>query len=218
MSGTWMVIMGSDDLFKKKKLRALILRQRRESIRSGKENILIICEGETERLYFDSFPLKTTNVTPIGTGRNTKSLIIKARDEKNAAHRKGEDYDQVWCVFDQDRFGKEKFNTAIQMAESSNFKTAWSNESFELWYVLHFQPMTAGLKRAQYCDLLDRLFGEKYDKTDPNMYAKLSDRQKAAIRNAQRLYTSYSPDINPSDRNPCKTVYSLVEELKKFCQ
>jgi len=106
--------MGSDDLFKKRKLRALQSRQRRELTRSGKENILIVCEGKTERLYFDSFPLKTANVTPIGTGRSTKSLIIKARAEQNTAHRKEEDFDQVWCVFDQDCFGKEKFNTPFR--------------------------------------------------------------------------------------------------------
>ncbi|MBU0710581.1 RloB family protein [bacterium] len=210
--------MGSDDLFKKRKLRALQSRQRRELTRSGKENILIVCEGKTERLYFDSFPLKTANVTPIGTGRSTKSLITKARAEQNAAHRKEEDFDQVWCVFDQDCFGKEKFNTAIQMAESSHFKTVWSNECFELWFVLHFQPMTAGLTRDQYCDLLDWLLGETYEKTDSTMYRKLSNRQNVAIRNAQRLYSSYTPDINPADRNPCSTVYRLVEELKKFCQ
>ncbi len=150
--------MGSDDLFKKRKPRALKLRQRQELIRSEKGNILIVCEGTTERLHFDSFPLINANVTPIGTGRNTKSLITRARAEQNAAHRKGEDFDQVWCVFDQDCFGKEKFNTAIQMAESSNFKTAWSNESFELCCRLHFRPMTAGLTRDQYCELLDRFF------------------------------------------------------------
>jgi len=78
--------------------------------------------------------------------------------------------------------------------------------------------MTAGLTRDQYCDLLDRLLGETYEKTDSTMYRKLSNRQNVAIRNAQRLYSSYTPDINPADRNPCSTVYRLVEELKKFCQ
>ncbi len=151
MSGIWMVIMGSDDLFKKRKLRALILRQRRELIRSEKKNILIVCEGETERLYFDSFPLKSANLKTISTGSNTKTLIKYAKKESEDAIKRDESYDQVWCVFDRDSFSKEQFNTAIQMAESSGFQVAWSNEAFELWYVLHFEYLNTGITRDQYC-------------------------------------------------------------------
>lgn len=42
--------MGSDDLFKKGKLRARRALQRKKELRFGRENIMIVCEGETEKL------------------------------------------------------------------------------------------------------------------------------------------------------------------------
>src|SRR5665648_1074068 len=77
------VLMGSDDLYKRK--RELKEFKRRVGTR-GKDRdlILIVCEGEkTEPYYFKGFRL--TNVTVIGTGFNTQSLVERAYDLKTQA-------------------------------------------------------------------------------------------------------------------------------------
>jgi len=117
--------------------------QRKRELRFGRENILIVCEGETEKIYFEAFPLMTANLKTISTGSNTKTLIKRAKRESEDSIKRDESYDQVWCVFDRDSFSKEQFNTAIQMAESRGFQVAWSNEAFELWYVLHFEYLNS---------------------------------------------------------------------------
>jgi len=208
--------MGSDDLFKKGKLRARRALQRKKELRFGRENILIVCEGETEKIYFEAFPLKSANLKTISTGSNTKTLIQRAKRESEDAIKRDESYDQVWCVFDRDSFSKEQFNTAIQMAQSSGFQVAWSNEAFELWYVLHFEYLNAGITRDQYCQKLDTLIGRKYEKTYPYMYNEMLPGQNTAIQNAEKLLRTYHDNTQPADCNPSTKVHLLVQELKKY--
>ena len=96
--------------------------------------ILIVCEGErTEPRYLEAFPVTSLTVEVHGTGRNTLSLV----EEAARLHRKKR-FDKVWCVFDRDSFPKEAFNAALQKARTLGFEVAWSNECFEVWYLLHF--------------------------------------------------------------------------------
>lgn len=46
-------------------------------------------------------------------------------------------YSDVWVVIDKDDFSD--FDEAIQKAGVEKLSVAWSNPSFELWYLLHFQ-------------------------------------------------------------------------------
>ena len=208
--------MGSDDLFRKRKQAAYRRKQRILDARAGKENILIVCEGETEKIYFEAFPLTTANLKTISTGSNTKTLIKRAKKESEDAIKRDESYDQVWCVFDRDSFSKEQFNTAIQMTESRGFQVAWSNEAFELWYVLHFEYLNTGITRDQYCQKLDTLIGRKYEKTYPYMYNEMLPRQNTAIQNAEKLLRTYHDNTQPVDCNPSTKVHLLVQELNKY--
>ena len=89
-------------------------------------SILIVCEGQrTEPNYFKSFPVVNKTVIK-GTGRNTLSLVDYAISEK----KKG-DYDQTWCVFDEDSRTQD-FDNAIKKCSSNDIFPAYSNESFEL--------------------------------------------------------------------------------------
>jgi hypothetical protein len=82
--------MGSEDLFKKRKIRAREALQRKKELRFGRENILIVCKGETEKIYFEAFPLKSANLKTISTGSNTKTLIKRAKRESEDAIKRDE--------------------------------------------------------------------------------------------------------------------------------
>lgn len=186
---------------------------RKVSVRALRKRFLIVCEGEkTEPNYFRNFRVNT-NVIEVdvhGTGFNTKSLVRKAIELKDS-----DDYDQVWCVFDRDSFSPEAFNAAISIAKSNNIDVAYSNEAFEIWYLLHFHYYNTGISRETYYQRLTALLGHTYQKNSGTLYEELLDRQPDAIRNAKRLLTTYAPN-RPAHDNPSTTVYLLVEELNKF--
>ncbi|MDF5732679.1 MAG: RloB family protein, partial [Rhizonema sp. PD38] len=108
---------------------------RKVNIRDLGERFLIVCEGEkTEPNYFKSFRVPGKVVIDIrGLGNNTIGLVEEVVIIKNDA-----EYDQVWCVFDRDSFPRKDFNAALALATRENIQVAYSNEAFELWYLLHF--------------------------------------------------------------------------------
>ena len=74
---------------------------------------------------------------------------------QKAGKEQGKRYNQVWCVFDMDSF-KAHFSNAISSAKAKEFKVAYSNEAFELWYLLHFSFHDADLSRQQYGEKLTK--------------------------------------------------------------
>ena len=183
--------------------------------RELRPRFLILCEGEqTEPNYFKSFRVNA-DVKVIGTGRSTTGLVEYAKKIHNKAKRNKQAYTAVWVVFDRDDFSPESFNGAIEQAEHAGFGVAYSNEAFELWYVLHFDYMDNAISRQQYQDILSKRLVEPYRKNDLTLYARLLNRQPAAIRNAERLLASYQPHPDPANDNPCTAVYHLVRELNR---
>ena len=176
--------------------------------------ILIVCEGtSTEPSYFRAFRVTSVVLDIEGIGMNTLSLVKETIELRKTEGT----FDQVWCVFDLDNFPKQNFDMAIQLAQKEQIRVAYSNESFELWYILHFDYLIAAISRQQYIEKLNGHLGKSYQKNDPEIYEKLLTKQKPAIQNAKRLLDEHHPKhLNPSAKGPCTTVYELVEELNKY--
>lgn len=176
---------------------------------------LIVCEGEqTEPNYFKSFRVPKEVLDVRGLGDNTLRLVEKAVEFSNAANPH---YDQVWCVFDRDSFPAEHFNAALDLAERQAIKVAYSNEAFELWYLLHFHFYNTGISRSQYKEKLSEQLGHRYEKNSRTIYAEIEEKQSDAIANAKRLLSFYAPP-DPCNNNPSTTVFRLVEELNRFAR
>jgi hypothetical protein len=176
------------------------------------QTFLIVCEGErTEPNYFRAFRVPAdVRVSIIGEGYNTLSLVRRAEELA-----KEQSYDQVWCVFDRDAFPPDAFNEALALARRRRFHVAYSNEAFELWYLLHFHYYDTGITRGEYMTHLSNLLGRPYHKNDTQIYSMLLPRQPDAIRHAKHLLAQFYPP-NPVRDNPSTTVHCLVEELNKF--
>ncbi|HEY9809329.1 MAG TPA: RloB family protein [Halomicronema sp.] len=186
--------------------------ERKVETRETFERFLIVCEGEkTEPNYFKSFRVPKEVIDIYGEGDNTIGLVKKAIELRD----KDGDYDQVWCVFDRDSFLAQDFNNALSLGKKEKIQIAYSNEAFELWYLLHYNYHDTAISRKDYSKKLTHTMGEKYEKNNPYMYEKLESRQPEAIRNAKRLLEEYDPP-NPEQNNPSTTVHLLVEELNKF--
>lgn len=187
---------------------------RKVNTREVRTRFLIVCEGKkTEPNYFRSFRVNRDvveiDIKP-GLGQQPSQLIKIAENE----NIKG-DYDQVWCVFDRDNWTANDFNNAIISAQTKDVNVAYSNEAFELWYVLHFEFLHAGINRKDYEQKLDVALKKKYKKNSETIYDELLDKQDTAIKNATKLLSQYQPP-SPDKDNPSTTVHVLVQELNKF--
>ena len=184
---------------------------RKVNTREIKQRFLIVCEGaKTEPNYFKSFRVPKVVIEIQGLGENPSKLVQSANDLKSE-----DDYDQVWCVFDRDDWTKEDFNNAISSANKYGFKVAYSNEAFELWYVLHFEFLNTAIPRDDYIKKLTSLLGKKYQKNSNIIYDDLIEKQDTAFKNAKKLLEQYEPS-QPEQDNPSTTVHLLVGQLNKF--
>jgi hypothetical protein len=186
---------------------------------------LIICEGEkTEPNYFEGLKkdlsvgtLVVADMTIKGTGKNTESLVDFTLKFRKKSSQK---FDRIWAVFDRDSFTEEQFNNAIIRAEANKINCAWSNEAFELWFLLHFQFVNHGMPRQDYQSFLEREIKKvskteyTYKKNDINTYFILKEYgdQKQAIAWAKNLKALFT-DGKYADHNPCTLVHLLIDEL-----
>lgn len=170
--------------------------------------ILIVCEGgKTEPYYFNSFPKSNAIVDIVPAAGNTLSVVDKAIEKKF-----DKDYDQVWCVFDKDSFPAHRFDNAINKAKANDIFCAYTNEAFELWFILHFHFQTSAMNRNQYAAIITNNIGVQYAKNYQNMRDLLGDKIYTAIDNAKKLRQQYAHHI-PNKDNPYTTVDKLVEIL-----
>ena len=158
---------------------------------------------------------------------NTQSLLnealrLKSEYEKN----QGRIIDRLWVVFDRDSFSAKNFNNAIQRCKENKpeIGCAWSNEAFELWYLLHFQYYENAMSRKDFKGLIENnlkpVLGEdfRYEKNSEQMYALLKEHgsQEDAIRNGKRLAELYGERQDYANHNPSTMVWMLVEELMEL--
>ena len=194
-------------------------------------SILIVCEGtKTEPNYFKSFPKKVGvfvfDIQTDGIGTNTLKVVEKAMELRDNSITK---FDRVWAVFDRDSFKSNSFNSAILKAKANNISCAWSNEAFELWYLLHFQYRNTPMSRTEYEKAIEDEVNKKlenkkksykYFKNDEyldnetktyNILKKYGS-QTNAIENAKKLSEKYT-DERFHIHNPRTQVFELVEQL-----
>lgn len=203
-------------------------------MRALRKYFLIVCEGEkTEPYYFEGFKndlpkgvLESVTIDITGTGKNTLSLIEEVMTQRDVREQAtGRRYDQVWAVFDRDNFPAQNFNNAIFKARQlrPEIYCAWSNEAFELWYLLHFDFFQNAMSRMEYQVKLEAAIKQrmgqvyKYNKRDPGLYRILKryGSVEQAIVRAKRLHDQYHSE-NFAEHNPCSLVYLLVAELRKL--
>jgi hypothetical protein len=199
---------------------------RRQPYRQTKEEVLIVCGGQTEKLYFEAFERvfrPSLGKISIVTAVEAKSPLqivgyaIKARKRKDS-------YNAVWCVFDKDEF--PDFDEAIDYAKAVGISAAFSNQAFEVWFINHFRFLKSPLNRTHYKEELGRFLTFDYDKS-MDVVGKVCDelltpeRTKTAIANARLGYEQHVAEgrkQRQSDYESCTTVYKLAKSLLTWSQ
>lgn len=188
--------------------------------------ILIVCEGQTEELYFKSFPVLGLTIEVANLQGQAKLKLVEST--KDIINDTIADYEEVWCVFDMDvKRGADEFadfDNAINKAIDLGYKVAYSNDAFELWFYLHYSYTDAQHLRTFYYKELGKRFGLNYEKKGKKydfclqVYDTLNNdpnsSQSNAIESARSLYEKQK-DLPYHQQNPTTKVYELVEELNR---
>jgi hypothetical protein len=198
---------------------------------------LIVCEdGNTEPSYFETFqkdiPKETIFLRTVGTGRSSIGVVEQAiLERQNLAEEANKLVDEVWVVYDKDDAEKVpanaiRFTEAFKLAHYEKMQTAYSNEVFELWLLLHLRDVNAAnaIPRAViYSDLEAAIraftthqnFVYEHGKLDVvHAILELGDEAKA-IHRAERLMTAQKGK-QPIDANPSTMVHELVKRLREL--
>ncbi len=198
-------------------------------IRIRPEYHLIVTEGtDTEPAYFGAikdvinkqYPGKIQlNIS--GEGDNTISLFGKA---KQLVSDSANVYRHVWIVYDTDDFPPEHIERVVQLCaenstEETEYHAMWSNQCFELWFLLHFSFMQSDIHRTAYwpklTECLTQMGEGEYTKERKDMYQVLRPYMDIAIANAKRL-DAFNVGRTAALSAPGTKVYEVVEVLKPY--
>lgn len=195
--------------------------------RTVKKKVLIVCEGNTEKAYFDKYRIKyrQSGIQVIAvSGDHTDAVgIVNDAIEKMNEDGNPIDFDEgdsVWCVFDSDRNTPAQLAKAKTLADKNGINIIFSNPCFEVWLLLHLEYTSSPFNSAD--EVITRL------KLHPQMnnYQKgcynfdlLESEQDIAIERAEQLIKEHeNQDIKQYSKNskPSTNAHELVSFLKNL--
>ena len=213
--------------------------ERPKRLQRYKYFFLIVCEDEkTEPEYFQQFvnlfPDDTLYLRPVGTGLSPLGVVKKAVNEKAQLQKEyKKEYDAVWVVFDKDDADlndttRRNFDEAFKIANQNKFQIAYSNEAFELWFLLHLEevPAHSPIPRSDIYIRLEELIRQNsnesnfiYEHGKREIIAKINQfgNESQAIERAEILLQAQN-GVPPIQANPSTKVHLLVKELRKWIQ
>lgn len=193
---------------------------RRKRNRPLKRYLIVSEDSKSSLDYLKSFPVDQSRVEIVSEGGagNTIGVVLRGIELQKEAKKEGTPFIHVYCFFDRDSFPSKHYQKAFSEAKKHNDLTAvWSNECFELWYLLHFAYRDTAIGRN---DLVRSLrscsrLGHVYKKNDTQIYHELEDKLQTALQNADKLLFTAKQDSpkNFWDKNPSTNVQEVVRQL-----
>lgn len=180
---------------------------------------LVVCEGETERAYFEAarlhFRLPRTEVVVAESDEGTAPINVVDCAERKSAERGG--YDQIFCVFDRDQHADfERARTRIRTLAARRARPlpmaeAVSIPCFEFWILLHYEKTDASFAT---CDEVIRRIRNQhvsgYTKADAAFCRSLMSRLNVALANADWLEAR----AQDNGYDPYTTAYEVIRFLQ----
>jgi hypothetical protein len=191
--------------------------------RSLNVSILIICEGETEKLYFgeikNSLPREKQRGLVIdierAKGRSPINIVKEAIVRKKTAKTKGAPYDEVWVVFDHDNFPNRQ--AAFQLAEKAGISIAYSSINIEVWYIFHYEYRTTPFANGQAAKkYFESKYINKYKPGTTRVFESIKSLTHTAIDNAEKL-RNHHKETSPGGAHLCTlNPYLTIDELVNY--
>jgi hypothetical protein len=155
-----------------------------------------------------------------GKGGSAIDVVEQAITEREKAVARGEDFDEVWCVFDVEQAGqRQQVIEARKRADEHHIRLAISNPSFEVWLLAHFvRTKRSFADCAAVIKELNRhwrqQFERDYEKNDEQLYVRLAGQTRTAIdyaRTVREQDWDSSSDI--VECNSATEVYQIIARL-----
>jgi len=237
---------GGDKLFKKEKEKSKSDFKRIVNNKNMVDDIIIACEDSVSSpTYFKMIIEKLIEakkitqdsivIVPHDDSTHPTGVLENFKSYKNEYGKIYKDFEHKWIVIDRDiervnggGHTAEDFNNALKNAQNRrsdlNIEVAYANDSFELWYLLHFDYRPTPILRDEVVKILILKLKElepyKFQKLNKDNIKKenyiklifeiLLDKQPIAIKNAKKLLASYGDNHNPQKDNPSTTIHLLV--------
>ena len=184
-----------------------------------KSKVLVLCEGLTEKNYFNAMKEDFRLPKTIGVEVfQSNKVDCKGVVEEAIKKAKREGFQEIFVVFDHDN--QPKRDEAFRLASDKKIKVIFSSICFESWYLCHFKEKStkAFTSEAELEKELKKCAGmENYEKNDFKHYSILKDKLNFAKSNAENvrlsvLENNYGVEI--FNLNP----YTNVDELVLFLE
>lgn len=191
--------------------------------------IIIFCEGITEKHYFDYFAdiIKKNKYTDIkveieSANGNAQKVLNYANEflEVEENNRKFRFYDK-YLVFDCDAPKNiQAVIAASQSKEEPSYRLLLSNYLFETWLLMHFEDIKTKLTKKETYQRLSLHLNQQYSKAHKGKIRQIinTGNIEKAIDNGRNLDVSYlnqgkSIFIDIKEMNPYSNVYTLIEQF-----
>lgn len=140
------------------------------------------------------------------------AVAAKANGEREQRRGRGDAWDEIWCVFDED--SHPRLAEAIAKAEANAINLAVSNPCIELWFVLHYQEQTAFIERHAAQSRARNLLGCEKGLSDEAL-EQLAERYDPARARAKALDDKHGGDGSPPRTNPSSEMWKLIDEIRR---
>lgn len=195
------------------RMRQKLKLERKAGKRPPYPRVLMVCEGrETEPNYFEEIrqayriPTAHWAILPSELGTGPEKVVAYAE----AKARRDKSWDEVYCIFDRDDHAhyREAIRAASELegklktsepASPVRFAAIPSVPCFELWFLLHFEPVA----REEHRDEVARKLAAwipGYEKNFDDMFVRTRDRLASAYVHAEegRRRAAMTGNDNPS--------------------
>ena len=194
---------------------------RPEGNRHPKNVVIIVAEGETERIFFNSLKQRNSNIeikSERGKRTNARQLVENCleRIQMNELDISGGDI--AICVFDVDNNSQKDLRKAIDVAEKNGIIVALSNPCFELWYLLHFRDIDHHITSREIRSDLSKYITD-YDKATDYRELLTPHRKEALVRAkriAGRRGIKNVIDFMQERNNPCTSIYTAIDAIERL--
>ncbi|MGQ7946679.1 RloB family protein [Flavobacterium sp. WC2509] len=186
--------------------------------RAFKTKVLILCEGLTEKNYFNAMKEDFRLPKTIGVDVfQSNKVDCKGVVEEAIKKAKRDGFGEIFVVFDHDNQAKR--DEAFRLASSKNIKVIFSSICFESWYLYHFKNSTKAFSSEEVLEKeLKKCSGmENYEKNDFKHYSILKDKLSIAKSNTENIRLSVIANnygVEIFNLNP----YTNVDELVLFLE
>lgn len=156
---------------------------------SERKILHIYTEGETEERYFkflksteDFRKAKRLKVLPYCEGKQGLPLMAHVK-RKVAQVKKEVEPDEIYVIFDKDELSNEEIQHCL--SKYPDYQVGFSNPSFELWLLLHFQKVSTRKTQKQLEEALSQVLDKPYSKANDEQLSVIIQQLSQAHENAK---------------------------------